>query len=130
MYDKHEIDKVVHDSAAGNGIIDDLLDRDRNPLVPQDNPNPFEPQPDPVDNITIPNRTTRVVSLNYQCPECNGKFHSWDSGFRHEERCPFCHTPKGEYGEDQVTKLQNEIEEKEERIEELEEKLEEIEDAL
>jgi hypothetical protein len=88
-------------------------------------------------NITLPyrNRPTQVnINLNYECPECGGRFASWDKHHithtESEKQCPFCHTKKGEYGDQRINELKEEKEQLEERVEELEDKLESVKEAF
>lgn len=82
---------------------------------------------DPTKNMVPQNNTSN--NINYECPACGGRFRTWEDSGSYtdgEERCPFCYTPKGEHGGDQVQKLREEKRELEENVRELEEKLEEI----
>jgi len=96
---------------------------------------PYEPPRDPLENLKTTTITRNVnINLNYECPECGGRFASWDTHdithFESEKQCPFCHTKKGEYGEDTVNDLREENEQLQERVDELEEQLDEVRSAF
>lgn len=122
--------------------MDDLFDNDNDNIIgggggvidPYD-PNPYEPDPNPLipETNTVVNKNINIT-LRFECPECGGRFASWDkhdiTHFDSEKQCPFCHTKKGEFGDQTVNRLKEEKQELEERVEELEEKLNAVKEAF
>lgn len=132
--EQFEIDLGVNDAAAGDPMMGNIVPNPLDPHDPYDpNPGPL-PDPKPWPNFEPDTKTVKNINinLNYECPECGGRFRSWEnhgiSTTQGSKRCPFCHMEKGEYGSDEYQELREENRELEEQVESLKEKLEEIRD--
>lgn len=122
--EREESDLLITEPDASNAGI----------IVP-DNDEDIKPFSDDFhDPITDPSlNVNKTVNLNYECPECGGRFNSWDSGLPrddYDKRCPFCHVPAGEFGDDDREELREENERLKEQIEELQSRVEYLQGAF